>query len=217
MESKVVVREFLDEAQVERYRTALASANFVDGVVSAGPLARKAKRNKQAAGVHTDELADELVRALFGDRRVGRCTYPHRATRPLFNRYDQGDYYGHHEDNPLQSGLRADISFTVFLSDPSEYDGGDLIIAGESHREAAGTIVLYPSGTPHRVEPVLRGTRYAAVGWIQSLLRDPDKRLLLRTFSVGLDSVRERVPEDGDDLHALNRVRNQLMRMWAEL
>ncbi len=217
MENKFVRPELLNEQDVQRYRAGLAAAVFVDGSVSAGPLAVGVKRNKQAADATTDALAEELIRVLFGDGRVGRAVYPHRATRPLFNRYDAGDYYGHHEDNPLQSGLRADVSFTLFLSDPDEYEGGALVIDGKPHREAAGTVLLYPSGTPHHVEPVVRGARYAAIGWIQSLLRDPAKRMLLRTFSTGLNSLRDRTAEDGEDLHALNRVRNQLMRMWAEL
>jgi PKHD-type hydroxylase len=219
VEHPTVIRGFLAPERVRAFRAALAAARFEDGAVSAGSWARSAKHNKQALPGDVESLAEEVVARLFEHREVNRHAYPHRTTRPLFNRYDEGDHYHAHEDNPLQSGMRADLSYTLFLSEPDDYQGGALCLdgVGASFREPAGDLVIYPTGTLHRVEVVTRGCRLAAVGWIQSVLRDHQQRALLASFSGALATLRERSPEDDVAIAELNRVRNQLMRDWAEI
>lgn len=217
MQRPLLIVDFVAPPRLRGFREVLSAARFEDGRVSAGAWAEPAKRNKQAIAEGVAPLADEVVQTLFKHKLVGRHAYPLRTTRPLFNRYVEGDYYRTHEDNPLQSGMRADLSYTLFLSEPDEYDGGALVLDGESFREAAGSLLLYPSGTPHQVDPITRGMRLAAVGWIQSLVRDQERRSLLSGFSAAMTSLRERHGADDPALTELNRVRNQLMRRWAEM
>lgn len=219
MFAPIVVERFLAPDSLAMYRQYLRGCSFEDGGASAGPWARPLKRNKQADAEQARALGAQLVRQLFDETRVARAVYPHRAVQPVFNRYDEGDAYGRHEDNPIQSGLRADVSFTLFLSEPDEYEGGALRVgdAGTPHRLAAGDLLLYDAGTPHEVEPVRAGTRLAAVGWLQSVVRDPERRQMLRAFYRSLEAISDRVDLRDEAFVDLNRVRNQLMRMWAEL
>ena len=121
---------------------------------------------------------------------------------------------------PFSRGLRADVSYTLFLSDTTEYDGGGLQLGpdgGSAHRLPAGGLILYDSGTPHQVETVTRGTRLAAVGWIQSVIRDPAQRELLGSFYRTLSNLDELVGSGHPVFQELNRIRNQLMRRWTDL
>ncbi len=217
MSEPIVIEQFLKADTLAMYRTFLRGCSFEDGAVSAGAWARPLKRNKQAAGDQARALGSQLVRSLFDDQRVARSTYPHRAVQPVFNRYDSGDAYGRHEDNPIQSGLRADLSFTLFLSGPDEYEGGALVVGDQPYRLPAGDLLIYDAGTPHEVEPLRSGTRLAAVGWLQSVVRDPSRREMLRSFYRSLDALSGRVDLRDEAFVELNRVRNQLMRMWAEI
>jgi PKHD-type hydroxylase len=218
----LTLSEVLTPEDVTRVREGLAKAAFRDGKATAGPAARKVKDNSQAIG------SDETVQAL--SRFVRQALERHGAfmayARPakwshiLFSRYAPGQAYGLHTDDATmeaESGgrMRTDLSFTLFLSDPSTYAGGALLIdslEGErEHRPEAGAAVLYDTGRLHRVTPVVTGERLAAVGWIQSLVRRPDQRELL----FDLERVRAALPEGEARLLADRSIGN-LIRMWGE-
>lgn len=219
MSDLVIIESFLSKQEVARFSELLSQAPHVDGSVSARAWASDVQKNQQATGAEIQKLGAELVKRLFEDERVARAVYPHRTLQPLFNRYDCGDYYGPHEDNPVQCGIRADVSYTLFLSEPDTYDGGSLVLGCDRKfvRLPAGGIVLYDSGTRHEVTRVTRGTRRAAVGWIQSLVPNPEQRVMLRRFYRGMQMLSEELGPHGDAFIELNRVRNQLMRAWAVL
>ena len=146
---------------------------------------------------------------------------PYRMTEPLFNRYAPGMRYGAHIDNAIMfqtPPLRSDVSVTVFLSEPSEYDGGELVMeeigARRKLKLAAGAALLYPSTSLHRVEPVTRGARLAAVLWVQSLVRDAEQRRLLFELDRATQAVARRTA-DAPELALLGKTYHNLLRMWA--
>jgi PKHD-type hydroxylase len=216
-----VISGILDSSQVAEAREELAQAAFVDGRVSAGWHARLVKNNLQAAGA--DQRVAALRETLAG--RIGAHPLFRLAARPktvtplILSRYEQGMDYGSHVDDALMHGMRTDVSFTLFLSEPDSYDGGALVIespAGEDDvKLPAGSLVAYPATTLHRVAPVTRGTRLAAVGWVRSFVRDAAQREIL----FDLDSARQRLFErEGKtaEFDLLSKTSANLLRMWAE-
>jgi len=211
---------------LERVRGELEQVEFRDGRETAGWHARTVKRNTQASGRdrRVARLRDEVGAVLEGHALFSMAARPHRITPVLFSRYETGMEYGAHVDdavmNAPQGRIRTDISFTLFLSDPESYDGGELVTdttAGEqSYKLPAGSLVLYPSSTLHRVNPVTRGRRLAAVGWVQSQVRDPAQREIL----FDLDTTRRRLfDEQGktETFDVISKSLANLTRMWAEL
>lgn len=203
----------------------LAGATFRPGADTAGWHARLVKANEQLAG--DDPLrraADRLVRAALERSDLFRmAALPARIGPIMVNRYSEGGTYGDHVDNALMgtgdARFRSDLSFTVFLSEPQHYEGGDLVVAsdvGENRiRLPAGAMVLYPSSTLHRVEPVTAGVRLACVGWCQSLVRDPAQREIL----FDLDAARRDIFEKDGKTNAFDRMSKahaNLLRMWAD-
>jgi PKHD-type hydroxylase len=217
----LTIADVLEAEDVARLREGLARAPFKEGKRTAGGDARRVKANWQADG------ADEGVAALT--RFVGQAldrhpivqayVRPARWSKLMFNRYGVGETYGMHVDDPVMgdgaSRLRTDLSFTVFLSDPDDYDGGALVVDGlDGEREvklSAGSMVLYATGQLHRVEPVTRGVRLACVGWVQSLIRRDDQRELL----FDLSRVRAGMAR-GEARLLLDKSIAQLVRMWGE-
>ena len=204
---------------VERLR----SLPRVDGRATAGWAARGAKANRQfdAADAGVQALQQELHAAVSAHPLLRLYARPQRITLPLLNAYGPGERYGRHADDALmgEPALRTDLAFTLFLADPADYDGGELVLEGLSGdlplKLPAGAAVVYPAGATHRVEAVARGERLAAVGWIQSVVRDAGRREVL----FDLDATRRRLFErDGDDeaFQALSRCSGALLRMWAE-
>lgn len=216
----------LDEEALARIRKELERVEFRDGRETAGWHARTVKRNTQASGgdERVTRLRGEIGRYLEQHALFQMATRPRRLTPILFSRYEPGMEYGAHVDDAVMRGpdgpVRTDISFTLFLSDPDRYDGGELMIettAGEeTYKLDAGALVLYPSSTLHRVNPVTRGVRLAAVGWVQSLVRDPGRREVL----FDLDTARRRIfDREGktETFDAVSRSLANLTRMWAEV
>ena len=220
------IANVLDPEEVQRVRERLAALPFQDGRATAGWHARTVKRNEQA------DAADEGVRALRSevDQAIGRSTLFRMAARPRrrtpirFSRYSDAMEYGNHVDDAVMDGpdgpVRTDVSFTLFLSEPDSYDGGELVTettAGEqSYKLPAGSMVVYPSSTLHRVAPVTRGERVAAIGWAQSQVRDPAQREVL----FDLDTARRRMfDREGktEDFDAISKSLANLQRMWAEI
>ncbi|HEY7270029.1 MAG TPA: Fe2+-dependent dioxygenase [Dehalococcoidia bacterium] len=216
----LVVPNLLSEGDVAALRESIAHTAFVAGEDGAGWSARLVKSNLQAADSPEVEAARALVHSRLLQHPVFTlATRPKTLIGPLISRYQPGHEYGQHVDNPMIGGVRTDVSFTLFLSDPTGYDGGELIIDTPSGEEAfkleAGSVVTYPATTLHRVAPVTRGERLAAAGWVRSHLRDPAQRELL----FDLDTARRRLFErEGKTVDAdlLDKCAANLMRMWCE-
>jgi PKHD-type hydroxylase len=213
----------LPAEDVERVRERLAALRFVDGRATAGPTARKVKANTQvdASDPGTAPLARFVRQALDRCGVLAAYARPVRWSRLLFSRYGPGDAYGLHVDDAAMTAedggrMRTDLSFTLFLSDPTTYDGGALRLDGlDGEREAkpaAGSLLLYATGVLHQVAPVTAGERLACVGWIQSAVRRDDQRELL----FDLERVRAALA-DGETRLLLDKSVGGLLRMWAEV
>ena len=218
---QIVIGNVLSDAEVKTVVAALKRARFVDGRATAGFAARTVKNNRQAAG---SDRSLETVRKLIAARILGNEVF-RLAVRPkalstlLFSRYEKSMHYGTHIDDALIDGMRSDVSFTLFLSNPEEYDGGELTIESTSGEEtfklAAGSLVAYPSTTLHQVVNVTRGARLAAAGWARSYIRDAARRELL----FDLDTARRQMfARDGKsaEFDLVSKSYANLMRMWAE-
>jgi PKHD-type hydroxylase len=216
----LTVSDVLSEADVATLRKGLAQTAFLPGAESAGWSAELVKFNLQASDSPDVEAMRSLVQARLKEHPVfALATRPKAVIGPLFSRYQPGHAYGSHVDNALIDGMRTDVSFTLFLSDPDSYDGGELVIDTPSGEEAfklaPGSIVTYPATTLHRVAPVTRGERLGAAGWVRSYLRDAAQRELL----FDLETARRRLFErEGKTAEAdlLAKCAANLMRMWCE-
>lgn len=217
------VADLLDPAACARARDAFAALPTIDGRDTAGWAAREAKRNRQLdrGDPRTGELARSLVAAVSAHPLVSAFARPARFGEPLLSRYGVGDEYGLHVDDALMGDppLRTDLAWTLFLSEPDRYDGGELTLdtaAGETPvKLPAGALVVYDCGALHRVAPVTRGERLAAVGWIQSRVRDGRQRELLFTLDQARRTLHARDGGSTEFLQ-LSQVHSQLLRMWAE-
>ncbi len=213
-----------DELQLVRQW--LADAPFVDGRLSAGASARRVKSNQEVEpGAPDLERLNRLVMGNLVRHPVYRAgALPLHAASPFYARYRPGMTYGDHLDDPIMGTegvtYRSDIAVTVFLNEPGDYDGGELIIrtaGGDTAvKSAAGDAVLYPASSIHQVSPVKRGERLVAVTWLQSLVRDPAKRELL----FGLNAARERLLQsapDAPETVQVNAAYMNLIRMWSDI
>lgn len=206
-----------------RIRARFAELPALDGTATAGWAARGAKRNRQLDGRDPGvaRLAGEVAAAVAAHPVLQRYARPARFSTPLLSAYAGGEAYGLHVDDALMGDppLRTDLAWTLFLAAPDSYAGGELVLetaAGETPvKLPAGALVLYDCGALHRVAPVTSGERLAAVGWLQSRLRDPRQRELLFTLDDARRSLHAR---DGDcpEFLQLSQVHSQLLRLWAE-
>jgi PKHD-type hydroxylase len=196
------------------------SCLFEDGAATAGWRARAVKHNEQArADPLTQALAGEVTAALTAHPVFASAARPKAFVRVLFSRYRPGMAYGTHVDDALMDGRRTDLSFTLFLSAPETYTGGDLVIedafADRRIRLGRGELMLYPSGTLHRVEPVTAGERLACVGWVTSHVRDGEMREMLFDLDQAIAAARA-LPETGRLLDLLLKTRSNLTRRFAD-
>jgi PKHD-type hydroxylase len=198
-------------------RSEVARLPFEDGQPSAGPWGAGLKHNAQLSKEHGRQLAPMVLRLLEGPA-LRQVLIPTSATQPTFNRYEKGGRYGRHVDAAVQGGIRADISYTLFLSDPDEYDGGELCVHQDgqqkAYKESAGSLLAYTSGAAHEVKEVTRGVRYAAVGWIQSGVADDRQRELLFAFQDALERLNSESAPEPRDVAALREVYSNLVRLW---
>jgi PKHD-type hydroxylase len=215
----------LSPGELESLRGELRGASFDDGAATAGSMARNVKRNLQLAADSpiAKKCAAVVLDALRRSPVFFSAALPHRIQGPAFNRYDPGMTYGDHVDNALMgtpAPLRSDVAATLFLSEPKDYDGGELVVHDRfgAHRVklAAGSIVVYPASSTHRVEPIHRGSRLAAVLWIQSLVRDAARRQALFELDFTIGALREKAPAVAGEITALTALYHNLLRMWAE-
>lgn len=215
----------LDAAALTQVHGLLGRAGWIDGRATAGHLSATVKDNRQLD--EDDPLALQagalVMDALARQPLFAAAALATRISAPLFNRYEGGGTYGDHIDGairPLAKGrMRADLSATLFLSDPESYDGGELMVAGSGGEHAvklaAGDMILYASGARHRVTPVTRGARMAAVLWIQSLVRDPQQRAMLFELDQTIQSLRAD-NAGADSVLTLTGLYHNLLRLWSE-
>jgi PKHD-type hydroxylase len=219
------IEGLLTADEVTRLRTLLKDAKFDDGKLTAGVAVRDVKNNLQtvAQDKPTDEARALLGTALLKNEHLAQYALPRRVLPPMFNRYDTGMEYGGHVDNAIMGGgepMRADLSVTVFLTAPADYDGGELVIhadgAAEAVKLAAGSAVIYPSTSIHKVQKITRGSRLAGVTWIQSFVRDePQRDMLFELMQLARWS--RSVAPGSPEAMKISKLRSNLMRMWAEV
>lgn len=212
----------LSPADLHEIRSLLSEAVFEDGTKSAGWQAEPVKRNEQAKAGHDITLAlQNRISARIRENSLFRsAARPKNLTPLIISRYRPAMSYGLHIDNSVMGGIRTDLSMTLFLSDPDSYEGGALVLdrpdGRHSYRPPAGSLVLYPTGMLHEVEAVTKGERIAAVGWVQSLIRNAEQRELLFEMEQAR-MLLEEDPENHDSRLLLARCQASLMRMWVEL
>jgi PKHD-type hydroxylase len=218
----------LSVEQVAAIRKRLGQADWVDGRATVGNQGAQVKQNRQLP--ETSPLARELgqivLDALAGSPLFFSAALPLRTCPPLFNSYAGGEHYGNHIDGSMRripatnQWLRTDVSSTLFLSAPDEYDGGELIIedAYGTHevKLPAGDLILYPSTSVHRVEPVTRGVRVCSFFWTQSMVRDDGRRSLLLELDRNIQSLRARLG-DCPEMVGLTGHYHNLLRQWSEV
>jgi PKHD-type hydroxylase len=222
----VKIPQVLTAADVDALVLRLSNSRFEDGRATATGAAALVKKNLQLAeGVDgIPEMRATVLRGLQESSRFRQAAMPKIVMAPVFNRYDPGMEYGQHVDAPTSRGggepLRLDVSVTVFLSDPKAYEGGELVIetlsGGIGIKLAAGDAVIYPASTLHRVAQVRSGTRFAAITWVRSLVRDPAQRELLCELELARANLDKRVPDARAELDLLNKCYSNLVRMWTD-
>jgi PKHD-type hydroxylase len=229
----ITIEKVLTPEQVNTARQKLASAEWVDGRVTAGYQAQEVKRNAQIPETSpvAKELGDMILAGLARSPRFMSAALPLRVFPPMFNSYAGGQTFGTHVDTAIRQlattgqRIRTDLSATIFLTPPSEYDGGELIVEdsyGEkSVKLAAGDMVLYPATSLHRVEPVTRGNRVSSFFWIQSMIRQDTHRTLLFELDASIQRLAgsehaQSAPVKQSSVQ-LTGVYHNLLRQWAEM
>ena len=219
------IPNFLKESEVRSLRDIASTGQFVDGSTTGGRAGHAIKRNEQLQFT-PDQLAaiNKMIQgAIQRSAALQVFAWPRRVNTPLISRYGPGMEYGGHIDNPIlfsRDGepLRSDVSMTVFLSDPGDYDGGELDLetpfGPQIVKLPAGHAFAYPTTMYHRVTPVTRGTRLAAVTWIQSLVKEPERRQILYDLAQARQAVQENRPGGGKHLH---QAFSNLVKLWSEV
>ena len=225
----VKVEAVLTKAEVAQCRSVLENTPWVDGKITAGAQSALAKHNLQVPedAPQARALGETVLRALGRSQGFNSAAVPFRVFPPLFNRYDVGMKFGAHVDNAIRfiAGpnirVRTDLSATLFLSEPEDYDGGELVIEDtygtQSVKFAAGDMVLYPATSLHRVEEITRGSRWASFFWIQSMVKDDGGRTLLYQLDQSIIKTRAELGDKREAVLGLTAVYHNLLRKWAEV
>ena len=223
----IQIPRVLSGEHMQEFLGKLSEAEWSDGRGSAGYLSAAVKSNEQLPDDHPTaaELGRAVLEQLERNSLFVSAALPHKIVPPLFNRYMEGREYGAHVDGAIRPitgtphRVRTDLSATLFLSAPEDYDGGELVMKdafGErSVKLAAGDMVLYPGSSVHRVMPVTRGVRYAAFFWVESMVRGDEQRRILFDLDNAIQSLARDVP-DHADLVSLAGVYHNLLRAWAD-
>ncbi len=220
----VCIPEVLDWTELKKIRAAIAEGSFEDGRRTAGRRAKRVKNNLQLSkgDGRADEIKATILAALRRNPTFRRVAIPRTIRPPLISRYREGMSYGLHVDDALMGTTRkerSDLSVTVAINDPGEYDGGELVIHGSLGEQEvklpAGTAVVYPSCYLHRVAPVTRGERLAAVTWVQSYVREAAKREVLHDLELIREKLTQAAP-DTEEADLAAKTYANLLRMWSE-
>lgn len=226
----VHVPDVLDANELAHCRERLADADWKDGKRTAGYQSAQVKNNGQLAEDDSTavELGSLILAALSRNTTFFAAALPRTIYPPMFNRYASGEHFGMHVDNAIRYDrrqqpalpVRTDLSATLFLAEPDEYDGGELVIedtyGSHSVKLPAGHLILYPGSSLHKVMPVTRGARAASFFWLQSLVRSDAQRRQLFELDVAIQSLAARVP-DAPELVSLTGVYHNLLRAWSDV
>jgi PKHD-type hydroxylase len=224
----LAIPDVLAPAQLADARRALDSADWIDGRATAGHQGARVKHNHQLPVDHpvARQVGDTILRALAQNPLFMSAALPRHFLPPMFNRYSGGQTFGNHIDGSIRTvpgtghRLRTDLSCTLFLAGPEEYDGGELIIedtyGSKSVKLPAGHLILYPSTSLHQVTPVTRGTRLCSFFWLQSMIRDGTQRALLYDMDVAIQRLGAENPTHPSVIQ-LTGVYHNLLRQWAEV
>ena len=225
----ICVPDVLSKAEVADFRAAMDAADWEDGRSTAGAQSAMVKKNEQLPpnGELARQLGEAVIKALVANPLFVSAAIPKQIFPPLFNRYGVGQHFGVHVDNAVRGDhltgarIRTDLSVTLFLSEPDEYDGGELIVEDYygSHRVKlpAGHLVLYPATSLHAVTAVTRGVRVASFFWLQSMVRDGHARSLIFDLDTAIQGLVRRVGRDDPELVKLTGIYHNLIRCWAEV
>jgi PKHD-type hydroxylase len=223
----LAIPKVLSAEQVSEARRILDSAPWVDGKVTAGHQSAQVKDNQQLreGSPQAQRLGEMILNALGQNAMFISAALPLRVFPPLFNKYTGGQSFGTHVDNAIRQvpgtghRIRTDLSATLFVAAPEEYDGGELVVEDtygvHSVKLPAGHLVLYPSTSLHHVRPVTRGARIASFFWIQSMVRDDAERTLLFDLDTAIQRVNRDAPASPSALQ-LTGIYHNLIRRWAE-
>ena len=224
----LTIPNLLSKAQVAQCRAALDQAEWVDGNITSGPQSALAKNNRQIpeGSPVARQIGDLIQDALGASPLFIAAALPLKVFPPLFNRYDSGQAFATHVDNAIRHlrgtnfRIRSDLSATLFLSEPKEYDGGELTVEDtygvQRVKLAAGDLVLYPSTSLHHVTPVTRGARVSSFFWIQSMVRDDGQRTLLFQMDAAIQQLVAELGNADARVISLTGVYHNLLRRWAD-
>lgn len=219
------IDHLISAQNLTRIKQLLDESPFIDGKLSAGMIAKNVKNNQEMnpQSAHFNELNELVMSNLVRHPKYKAAAWPKRVAAPFYARYEPGMEYGEHVDDPVMGQgdiYRTDISTTIFLSDPADYAGGELVIrdtyGGRSIKLAAGSAVIYPSHSRHYVAPVTSGVRYVAVTWAQSTVRDPAKREMLYELNQAREMLYKELP-DSEATRKISATFNNLVRRWVEI
>ena len=222
------IPEVLSKAEVMACRTRLAEAEWVDGRATVGAQGAQVKRNRQlpVESPVGRELGELILHRLYSSPLFMSAALPLRSVPPLFNVYSGGEHYGFHVDGAVRQlpfnnlSLRTDLSTTVFLTEPDDYEGGELVVQDTygTHevKLPAGDVILYPSSSLHKVEPVIQGERLCSFFWTQSMVRDDWRRNMLHELDCNIQSLRQQMGDSAEVLGLTGHYHN-LLRQWADV
>jgi PKHD-type hydroxylase len=227
----ICIPEILSKEDVADFRRIMDESDWEDGRSTAGAQSALVKKNQQLPpdSEVSRKLGNRIVSALTSNPRFISAAIPLQIFPPLFNRYaaDAGHRFGIHVDNAVRGDhltglrIRTDLSVTLFLSEPEEYDGGELVIEDNygSHeiKLPAGDLVLYPASSLHMVTPITRGLRVASFFWLQSMVRDAHARSLIFDLDTAIQALVERLGRDDPETVKLTGIYHNLIRYWAEV
>jgi PKHD-type hydroxylase len=225
----VCIPDILTKAEVAEFRSLLDDADWEDGRTTAGAQSALVKVNEQlpADSAVARRLGERVITAIMSQPQFVAAAVPLRIFPPLFNRYSAGCEFGLHVDNSIRGDpltglrIRTDLSVTLFLSEPEDYDGGELVI--EDHYGAtevklpAGHLVLYPASSLHLVRPITRGARVASFFWLQSMIQDPIARSLVYDLDQTIQGLSGRLGAGDPDMVRLAGIYHNLIRQWAQV
>ncbi len=218
----------LTAEQAAECRRKIESAQWIDGRVTAGHQSARAKNNLQLAENHplAQEMGGVILAALEQSSLFMSAALPLKVFPPLFNRYEGGQSFGNHVDNAIRQvtgtphRIRTDLSATLFLTAPEDYEGGELVIEDtygvHSIKLPAGNLILYPATSLHNVRPVTKGARISSFFWIQSMVRDDGERTILFDMDMAIQRIAENAPEHPSVIQ-LTGVYHNLLRRWADV
>jgi PKHD-type hydroxylase len=225
----ICIPDILGKAEVAEFRDIMDASEWEDGRSTAGAQSAMVKNNEQLPpnSAAARQLGERVVRALAASPLFISAAVPRHIFPPLFNRYGAGNHFGVHVDNAVRGDhltgtrIRTDLSVTLFLSEPGQYDGGELVVEDYygSHeiKLPAGHLVLYPASSLHMVTPVTRGIRVASFFWLQSMIRDAHARSLIFDLDTTIQGLVERIGRDDPHTVKLAGIYHNLIRYWAEV